>query len=130
MKNENEVLKFVSTNRIKITINGEERTIVMGMRTMERVVKALNGGAVDELTSTNGFATTILEGMRNKPEGLTTDTVIDWIDDMEKSERDTLKAFVYEQLGFMMKEYLDGVEHLTKILNKETDEKEIETKAN
>jgi thioester reductase-like protein len=121
---EKKVLDFVRTNRITVTIGGEQRTIVMGMRTMERVAKALQDKKPEAITSVDGFATTVIEGMRNKPDGLKLDTVVEWIDDMEKSEQVTLTAFVYEQLGFMMKEYLDGIGELTKTLNEEADREE------
>lgn len=121
---EKQTLQFVDTNRIEVELNGELRTIVLGMRTMKRVANALGSNKPEELTSLDGFMTIVFEGLRDKPDGLTIENLIDWIDDAKQEDQKRLKEFVMEQLGFMMKEYLDGIQAITTLMNNKADENE------
>lgn len=104
------------SNRITVNMGGQMRTIVCGMRAFKMVSERMTTNTITLTNASEVMLNIVMLGMRDKPENLTEDLVVDWIDDMDEIERNNLQNFISLSLGFLIADYAKSVEAILPFL--------------
>ena len=105
-------------NELKISMGGEERTLRYSMISSKKLIEATqNGSFQDALKSSVDLAIYLIDlGLRNKPEGYSTDLLMEWIDDMPQEVYDEVDKFAKQAMGFMISRERETADDLKKIM--------------